>query len=65
MDKLYYTNDINDACGALRYKNRFLKENLREKKDEILRDLREKGRMRPPAAFKAGGFAECSWKVLL
>ena len=31
MDKLYYTNDINDGCGALRYKNRFLKDYLREK----------------------------------
>ena len=39
----------------------------REKKEENLRVLREKGRKRPHAPFKLGGdaHAELSWNVLL
>ena len=71
----YTTEMICGGGGAQRSERDFYikveKRNWREKKEENLRVLREKGRKRPPAAFKPGRvgtrnipgtFPECSFE---
>jgi len=71
-----YTTEM--ICGGVRsttigerdFYIKVEKRNWREKKRKILRVLMEKGRKRPPAAFKLGGwvrgtFPERSRNVLL